>query len=248
MTKALFEPFRRGPLDLPNRLVVAPLTRVSATPDGCATADTHTPILYVKTAPVNAALLTTAGFDFALAYGFDLFSGSADVGFNGNYMYDFSRTLNTLVTPTGATAPIIVPIEFQGAGTTGGYYSGGNKFRGTLTFNYREGAWSLGANVRIQGDSVMNFGNEGNIYIPLQTVTYSKINGQDVAATSSGQSYAGWTETNYNAYAVDVDLRASYKWNNNITLFGAVDNVQDLPTFGNNGQRRSYRAGIRWNY
>ena len=30
--------------------------------------------------------------------------------------------------------------------------------------------------------------------------------------------------------------------------FGAVDNVQDLPTFGNGGQRRSYRAGIRWNY
>ncbi|MGA0543027.1 alkene reductase [Neotabrizicola sp. VNH66] len=37
MTAPLFEPFRHGPLDLPNRLVVAPLTRVSATPDGCAT-------------------------------------------------------------------------------------------------------------------------------------------------------------------------------------------------------------------
>lgn len=37
MTATLFEPFRHGPLDLPNRLVVAPLTRVSATPDGCAT-------------------------------------------------------------------------------------------------------------------------------------------------------------------------------------------------------------------
>ncbi len=39
MTAPLFEPFRHGQLDLPNRLVVAPLTRVSATPDGCATAE-----------------------------------------------------------------------------------------------------------------------------------------------------------------------------------------------------------------
>jgi len=39
MNAPLFEPFLQGPLDLPNRLVVAPLTRVSATPDGCATAE-----------------------------------------------------------------------------------------------------------------------------------------------------------------------------------------------------------------
>jgi len=213
--------------------------------DGCAGADTTSQILFVKTAPVNAALLTTAGFDFAVAYGFDLFTGSADVGFNGNYMYDFSRTLSQLFNVGGV--PTSIPVNFQGAGTTGGYYSGGNKFRGTLSFNYREGAWSFGTNVRINGDSVMNFGNEGNTLIPLQTVTFNKINGQNVAVTSSGQSYQGWTETNYNAYAVDLDLRASYKWSNNITLFGAVDNVQDLPTFGNGGQRRSYRAGVRWN-
>jgi len=35
----LHSPFRLGPHTLPNRLVVAPLTRVSATPDGCATAE-----------------------------------------------------------------------------------------------------------------------------------------------------------------------------------------------------------------
>lgn len=36
-TSTLFTPFTLGPHDLPNRLIVAPLTRVSATPDGCAT-------------------------------------------------------------------------------------------------------------------------------------------------------------------------------------------------------------------
>ena len=201
--------------------------------DGCPGADTNSQVIYVHTAPVNAALLTTAGFDFAVAYGFDLFSGSADIGFNGNYVYDFSQTLNG--------------ISFQGAGTTGGYYSGGRKFEGTLNFNYREGAWSFGTQVHILGDSVMSFGNEGNPAIALQTISFNKVNGQDMAVPSSGQIFQGWRETNYNAYAVGLDLRASYKWNNNITLFGAVDNVQDLPTFGSN-QRRSYRMGVRWNY
>jgi 2,4-dienoyl-CoA reductase-like NADH-dependent reductase (Old Yellow Enzyme family) len=42
MTRPLFTPHRQGPLDLPNRLVVAPLTRVSATPDGCATPEMAT--------------------------------------------------------------------------------------------------------------------------------------------------------------------------------------------------------------
>jgi hypothetical protein len=94
----------------------------------------------------------------------------------------------------------------------------------------------------------MNFGNEGNTLIPLQTVTFSQILGQNVAVPSSGNSYQGWTSTNYNAVVVGLDLRGSYKWSNNITLFGAVDNIQDLPTLSNGGQRRTYRAGVRWNY
>ena len=217
-----------------------------ASRDGCAGADTTSPILFIKTAPVNAALLTTAGFDFAVAYGFDLFTGNADVSFNGNYMYDFSRTLSQLVSIGGV--PTSTPITFQGAGTTGGFYPGGNKFRGTFNFNYNDGPWSLGAQVRIQGDSLKDFGNEGNPLIPLQKVTFNQVLGQNVAILDAGNSYQGWTSTNYNAFVVGLDLRASYKWSTNITLFGAVDNVQDLPTLFNGGQRRSYRAGVRWNY
>jgi len=216
----------------------------TVTRDGCPGADTTSQILYVKTAPVNAALLTTAGLDFAAAYGFDLFTGTADVSFNGNYMYDYSRTLSTLING------VATPITFQGAGTTGGYYSGGQKFRGNINANYREGAWSFGTQLRIIGDSVQNFGNEGNPNIPLQTITYSKINGQNVAILGSGQAYQGFNSTNYNAYQVAVDLRATYKWDNNISLFTAVDNIQDLPVpaFNNSGERRSYRMGVRFNY
>jgi hypothetical protein len=44
-----------------------------------------------------------------------------------------------------------------------------------------------------------------------------------------------------------TDLRASYRWDESITLFAAVDNAQDLPTAGG-PQRRTYRMGVRWNY
>ena len=54
-------------------------------------------------------------------------------------------------------------------------------------------------------------------------------------------------ETNYNAYQVTTDVRVQYRWNNNITLFANVDNIQNLP-FGGFAGRRSYRMGVRFNY
>ena len=57
----------------------------------------------------------------------------------------------------------------------------------------------------------------------------------------------GWSLRNYNAFVVPLDLRVQYRWSNNITLFAALDNIQDLPTAGGIN-RRSYRGGIRWNY
>jgi len=234
----------------------------NANRNGCPGADTLSQIIYVHTSPVNAALLRTAGFDFALAYGFDLFTGTADVGFNGNYTYDFSRVLPTLVGNSttgfvpGCTTACNVNVDFQGAGTTGGYYSGGRKFGGVLDFNYREGAWSFGTRIRTNGDSVMDFYQNGliasqqataNILIPLQTISFSKINGQDVAITGPGNRFPGEAVTNYNAWSVDVDLRSSYRWNSNITLTANVDNVMDNPSFGG-FQRRAYRFVVSWRY
>jgi hypothetical protein len=181
---------------------------------------------------VNAALLTTAGFDFAVAYGFDLFTGSADVSFNGNYVYDYLQDLNGQA--------------YQGAGATGGFYSGGPKFQGNVNANYREGAWSFGVQARITGESVRDLGTEGVPNLSYQSQTYIRVNGTDVPTVSGGQQGAGITSNNYNAIRVPLDLRTSYKWDNNITLFAAVDNVQNLPT--DSVLRRAYRMGIRFSY
>jgi outer membrane receptor protein involved in Fe transport len=200
----------------------------------CKGGDTTSQIDFVRIGPVNAALLTTAGFDFAVAYGFDLFTGSMDVSFNGNYVYDYSQTLNG--------------VYFQGAGG-GGYYGGGAKFQGTLNANYREGPWSYGVQLHLNGDSLMDLGTEGQPAISCADVTFSRqtVNGvvQDVPDMTPGQRCSA--ETNYNAMTAVTDLRVQYRWNNNITLFAAVDNVQDLPR-GTSSLRRSYRFGVRWNY
>jgi len=188
----------------------------------------------VQLKPVNAGQFTTAGFDMNIAYGFDLFTGQMDVSFNGNYAYDFSRTLNG--------------IYFQGAGGNG-YYSGGSEFQGTLNFNYREGNWSFGVQNRITGDMLLNLGTQGNPLIAQQGVTYTRDAAGNITPTvgSGERDLVTGAETNYQAYRVTTDLRVQYRWSNNITLFANVDNVQNLP-FGGFASRRGYRAGIRFNY
>jgi len=192
------------------------------------------PITLIQLKPVNAGQFTTAGFDFNIAYGFDLFTGQMDVSFNGNYAYDFSRTLNG--------------IYFQGAGGNG-YYSGGPEFQGTLNINYREGAWSFGVQNRINGDMLLNLGTQGNPLIPLQTVTYTRdAQGNIVPTVGAGQrDLVNGAETNYQAFQVTTDVRVQYRWSNNITLFANVDNIQNLP-FGGFNSRRNYRLGVRFSY
>jgi outer membrane receptor protein involved in Fe transport len=186
-------------------------------------------ISFVQLKPVNAGGYTTAGFDFNVAYGFDLFTGSMDVSFNGNYNYDFSRTLNG--------------VTFQGAGGNG-YYSGGAEFQGNLNLNYREGAWSFGVQARITGDLLLNLGTQGIAAISEQRVTY--VNGVPTLTSGERNLLLG-AETNYQAYRVTTDVRVQYRWSNNITLFANVDNIQNLP-FGGFNSRRNYRVGVRFNY
>jgi outer membrane receptor protein involved in Fe transport len=196
-------------------------------------------ISFVQLKPVNAGSFNTAGFDFNIAYGFDLFTGSMDVSFNGNYNYDFSRLLND--------------VYFQGAGGTGGYYTGGARFQGTLNFNYREGAWSYGLQFRGTGPSKMQLGTNSalNVKTGLNPLSYRRVEYDSfgVATFSSGETdgSASGFYTNYNRPSVRTDIRVQYRWSNNITLFANIDNLQNIPLGGFNG-RRNYRVGVRFNY
>ena len=132
------------------------------------------------------------------------------------------------------------------AGSTNSFYSGQAKFQGTLGLTYREGPWTLGGQVRITGESIIDAGTQGRAGLSYVRPTYVRTGGVDVASVSAGQRGDGILETNYNAMELPIDLRAQYRWNNNITLFAAIDNVQNLPT--DTVLRRAYRFGVRFSY
>jgi outer membrane receptor protein involved in Fe transport len=181
-------------------------------------------IVGVRTGAVNAARLTTAGFDANIDYRFDLLGGQASVGVNANYVYDWSRTLNG--------------VDFQGAGATGGVYSGGPAFHTTISLNYRTGPWSLGLEIHSAGDAVRDPGTENQPTVTLAQVTYSKVHGADVGVLGSGQTGEGILPTNYAPWSGDIGGRVQYRWSDVITLYGAMDRI-----FPGN---KTYRVGMRF--
>jgi len=111
------------------------------------------------------------------------------------------------------------------------------KFRGTLSSTYTQGPWSGTVQGRFIGAAVLN--------------NYWQ---QGVQIDNNNLPWVGY-----------LDLRGSYKWNDNIQLYGALDNVNNAPpphipnTTGSNaglttnlavydGIGRVYRMGLRFNF
>jgi len=181
----------------------------------------------VRTGAVNAARLTTAGFDANIDYRFDLWGGEASVGVNANYVYDFSRTLNG--------------VDFEGAGATGGVYSQGtSRFRTTINLGYRTGPWILGVEIHGTGDAIRDPGTEGQPTVALAPITYTRVNGQDIGVVGSGQTGQGILPTNYVPWSGDIGGRVQYRWSDAVTLYGAMDRI-----FPGN---KTYRVGMRFRF
>jgi iron complex outermembrane receptor protein len=205
--------------------------------------NTHSMILTTIGIRTNAALVTTAGFDMATNYGFDMSDvswgevpGHLNLGFVGNYMYDFSQNLNGQ--------------DFNGAGG-GGFYGGGAKFKGTFTTDYRLDKWNFGFNVRMTGASQVDLGTESNLpqtpALVYKTVTYTLVNGVNLATIGNGQGgYALYGNQNDVDPKVVPDFHMSYKINDNYTAFVAVDNFLNIP--GDSSLRRGYHLVMRWNF
>ena len=132
-------------------------------------------------------------------------------------------------------------VTFDTAGCLGadcpavGTTSQAPKFRGTLSSTYTQGPWSGTVQGRFIGAAVLN-----NYW------------------TSGVQ-----VDNNNIPWVAYLDLRASYKWSDNIQLFAAVDNVNSAPppripntlnTGGGinlavyDGIGRDYRIGLRFNF
>ena len=102
---------------------------------------------------------------------------------------------------TTLTAPTFA---YDFAGSLGGnaLVTGGvPKFKATLSATYAEGPWSGTVQTRMEGAAVLNNEWQSGVEVDNNNVPF-------------------------NAY---LDLRASYKWTDNIQFYGAVDNVLDTP-------------------
>ena len=108
------------------------------------------------------------------------------------------------------------------------------KLRATITSTYTEGPWSVTGQARIIGSAVLT-----NNLTQNQTA-FTSIDDNNVPAVIYG------------------DFRGSYRWNDHIQLYGAVDNTfnappPNIPTIGGGGTSciiydcigRSYRIGVR---
>ena len=108
---------------------------------------------------------------------------------------------------------------------------------------YSEDPWSFTAQARLLGSARLS-----NQY----------LEGVSTAAVPLG--YTNYVDDNSVPWVVYTDLRASWRWTDNIQLYGAVDNAFNTPppniaSTGGGGTDcriydcigRSYRVGVRFN-
>jgi outer membrane receptor protein involved in Fe transport len=160
---------------------------------------------------------------------------------NGNLAWTTYANLNDEHTITNPGSP---SSDSAGSGGT-------PKWKGLLSADYTTGPYSFTVQTRWYGTSVFSQnGNTGN---------------QASAATANLYDPAHF-EIPFTAY---LDLRSSYKWNDNIQFYGAVDNLTNVPpplvpstsgSIQSNGGviatntttydvlGRSFRLGVRFSY
>jgi len=175
--------------------------------------------------------------------GLDLAANYSMDFWEGNIAWSAVASLNDENTITQPGTP-----TNDSAGT-----AGNPKWRGIASAAYTTGPYSLTVQGRWYGTSKQaNTANSGN----LATASTSNL----YPTTGDGQF-----EIPFVAY---LDLRGSYKWNDNVQLYGAIDNVTDVPpplvpSLASNVKAqgslvptattydllgRKFRLGIRFNY
>ncbi len=195
----------------------------------------------VNVFPLNSALDSVSGLDFAANYAHPLFDGTLIWDLVGNYTDQQTRTAQG--------------ITYDRAGALGAspdvYASGVPKFRGLLVASYQQGPWSFTTQGRLIGSAVLTNGT-----VPgLASASLSP------AGVLTRGDILGRVDDNSIPAIAYLDLRASWRWTENVSFYGAMDNVTDAdppatPTTGaGNGTNqavydtlgRAVRVGVRFN-
>jgi outer membrane receptor protein involved in Fe transport len=162
----------------------------------------------VNVSPLNSALDSVSGLDFAANYAHPLLEGTLAWDLVGNYTDQQTRTAQG--------------ITYDRAGALGGspdvYASGIPKFRALLAATYGQGPWSFTTQGRFIGSAVLSNGA-----VPgLASASLSP------AGVLTRGDIRGLVDDNSIPAIGYLDLRASYRWNSSLSFYGAMDNVTDV--------------------
>jgi iron complex outermembrane receptor protein len=190
----------------------------------------------VNQLPYNAAGIRTSGLDFQGDYVTDLFSGTLSTTLLGNYTDEQTQTA--------------VGITYDSAGSVGSplaYASSGlPKARATLSTTYSEGPWSGTIQGRFWGGAQFTNGVEN---LPPNVLRASL---SPTGVLTPGVGNGNLLDNNHVNPVGYLDLRLSYKWNENILLYGAVDDLTNVPKPDNTSNAvydilgRVIRGGVRF--
>jgi iron complex outermembrane receptor protein len=186
----------------------------------------------------NAAAIRTTGIDVQANYSMDLFGGSLAWELAGNY--------------TSALTQTAIGITYNQAGCLGSPVSyacsGLPKLRARLSATYTEGPWSGTVTARGYG--------EANLTNGVQNLPAS-ITRASISATgkiTQGVGEGNLLDTNTVNPVGYLDLALSYHWTENLSLYGAVDNLSNVPPPADGSIAvydplgRVIRTGVRFNY
>jgi iron complex outermembrane receptor protein len=180
--------------------------------------------------PVNANRETVSGLDFQVDYNHELLDGTMSWHILGNYTDQKTRT------SLGVTVDGAGQVSNDGAlNPLVGFTA--PKFRTTVSSTYDFGPWEITAQARIIGHARLT----NNL-------------------TQSQSAYTSISEEENAVPAVIYgDFRASYRWNDYVQLYGAIDNAfngppPNLASINGGGVNcqiydcigRAYRVGVRF--
>jgi hypothetical protein len=190
----------------------------------------------VNATPANAASIKTSGIDLSANYLMDLFNGSLAWSLRGNYTDEYTQTA--------------IGVTYDRAGSLGGplaYASSGlPKTRGILSATYTQGPWSGTVQGRFYGGAVLTNGVEN---LPSNVVRASLSSTGVLTPGVGNGNLLDYNDVDPVGY---LDLRVSYRWNENFSFYGAIDNFTNVPRpdDGSNAAYdvlgRTYRIGIRF--
>jgi iron complex outermembrane receptor protein len=195
----------------------------------------------VNVAPLNSDVDSTSGLDMAASYTHSLFDGAMAWDLNGNYTDQQTRTA--------------LGVTYDRAGALGAspdaYANGIPKLRAVLAATYTQGPWSLTAQGRFIGAARLTNG-------PVTGIASASLSSAGVLTRGD---ILGLVDDNGIPAIAYLDLRASWRFDEHVQFYGAIDNLMDtappqiVSTSGGTGTNqmvydalgRAIRVGVRVN-